>query len=170
MFWRFFCVFTPFITTSYVVSCFLCFGFRLRVLLFIDGGAVWMWCTIHGIYVLCVMNVVTTMVIGINIGTHNKRFKMLCGCCLLFTKMLLFLQTSNFMSTFLSMLSTGNYHPMIQSISYFRNYHKKWKCIKETRNEYMNTTKLYVILIRITLPCFHTLSKTKHQQRAMKIH
>ncbi len=31
-----------------------------------------MWCTIQGIFVLCVVNVVTTMVIGTNIGAHNK--------------------------------------------------------------------------------------------------
>jgi hypothetical protein len=33
---------------------------------------VWMWCTIQYIFMLCVMSVVTTMVIGANIGTHDK--------------------------------------------------------------------------------------------------
>jgi hypothetical protein len=51
--------------------------------------------------------------------------------------MLLFLQTSNLMSTSLLMPDIGNYHPMIKGISYFINYHKKWKCIEEANNEYI---------------------------------
>jgi hypothetical protein len=117
------------------------------VLLFANKEVVWMWCTYHGISMLCVMSAVTTMVISVDVRAHDKRFKTFCDCCLLFTRMLLFLQTSNFMSTFLLMPSTGNYHPMIKGISYFKNYHTKWKCIEEAKNEYMNTTKLYVILI-----------------------
>jgi hypothetical protein len=31
-----------------------------------------MWCTIKGIFMLCVVNVVIVMVIGVNIGTHNN--------------------------------------------------------------------------------------------------
>jgi len=44
----------------------------LKGTLGIDRGAVWMWCTIQGIFMLCVMNVVTTMVISTDIGTHDK--------------------------------------------------------------------------------------------------
>jgi hypothetical protein len=33
---------------------------------------IWMWCTIHDISMLCVVNVVTMMVISANIGTHDK--------------------------------------------------------------------------------------------------
>jgi hypothetical protein len=35
-------------------------------------GVVWMWCTIQGIFLLCVLSVVTMMVIGIDIGTHDN--------------------------------------------------------------------------------------------------
>ncbi len=38
----------------------------------LDRGVVWMWCTIQVIFMLCVVSVVTTMVIGINIRSHNK--------------------------------------------------------------------------------------------------
>ncbi len=103
---------------------------------------------------LYVASAMTMMVIGVNIETHDKCFKTLCGYCLLSTTMLLSLQTSNFISTSLLMPSIGNYHRMIKGISYFINYHKKWKCIKKTNNEYMNTIKLNVILILIILPHF----------------
>jgi hypothetical protein len=33
---------------------------------------VWMWCTIQGIFMLCVMSVVTTMVKNANIGMHDN--------------------------------------------------------------------------------------------------
>jgi len=36
------------------------------------GLLVWMWWTIQGIFMLCVVNVVTTTVIGIDIGAPNK--------------------------------------------------------------------------------------------------
>jgi hypothetical protein len=36
------------------------------------GGVVWMWCTIQGIFMLWVVSVVTTMVIGTDIGMHDK--------------------------------------------------------------------------------------------------
>ncbi len=32
----------------------------------------WMWCTIQGIFMLRVVNVVTSMVIGIDIGVHDR--------------------------------------------------------------------------------------------------
>jgi len=34
---------------------------------------VWMWCIIYNISMLCVVFVMTTIVIGANIGAHNKQ-------------------------------------------------------------------------------------------------
>ncbi len=33
---------------------------------------IWMWCTIHDIFMLCVVSVVTMMVISIDIGAHDN--------------------------------------------------------------------------------------------------
>jgi len=33
---------------------------------------VWIWCTIQSIFMLCVVNVMTMMVISVDIGTHNN--------------------------------------------------------------------------------------------------
>jgi hypothetical protein len=33
---------------------------------------VWMWCTMQSISMLCIVNVVTMMVIGADIGTHDN--------------------------------------------------------------------------------------------------
>jgi hypothetical protein len=41
----------------------------------LDWEVVWMWCTIPGISRLCVVNVVTTMAIGTDIGMHNNVIK-----------------------------------------------------------------------------------------------
>jgi hypothetical protein len=40
--------------------------------LVLDRGVVWMWCTIQGIFMLCVVSVATMMVIGANIRAHNN--------------------------------------------------------------------------------------------------
>jgi hypothetical protein len=42
---------------------------------------VWMWCAILGIFMLCVVSVVTTMVIGANIRIHNKVNPHVCNIC-----------------------------------------------------------------------------------------
>jgi hypothetical protein len=38
----------------------------------VDTGVVWMWYTIQGIFILCVVNVVIVMVISVDIGMHNS--------------------------------------------------------------------------------------------------
>jgi len=38
----------------------------------LDKGAVWMWCTIQGIFMLCVVSVVIMMVINVDIGMHDN--------------------------------------------------------------------------------------------------
>jgi hypothetical protein len=43
---------------SYVFTCELLLG--------------WMWCTIQGVSVLCVVSVMTMIVVNINIGAHDK--------------------------------------------------------------------------------------------------
>jgi hypothetical protein len=41
------------------------------VLLRLVSFLIWKWCTIHDIFMLCVMSVVIVMVIGANIELHN---------------------------------------------------------------------------------------------------
>jgi hypothetical protein len=42
------------------------------VLLRLINLLIWMWCTIHDIFMLCVVSVVTMMVISIDIGAHDN--------------------------------------------------------------------------------------------------
>jgi hypothetical protein len=42
------------------------------VLLQVNHVLVWMWCTIHGISILSVVNVVTMIVVNVNLRAHDK--------------------------------------------------------------------------------------------------
>ncbi len=72
---------------AYFMFCsFLCYGSVLvfyvlgsssYILLFLGElfwitKFIWMWCTIHGIFMLCVVSVVIMMVINANVGAHDK--------------------------------------------------------------------------------------------------
>jgi hypothetical protein len=39
---------------------------------YLESPKVWMWCTIYGIYMLCVICVMTTIVVSVDIGTHDN--------------------------------------------------------------------------------------------------
>jgi len=51
--------------------CFSMFKVWILALLQVSQSC-WMWCTIQGIFILCVVSVVTSMVIDIDIGAHDK--------------------------------------------------------------------------------------------------
>jgi hypothetical protein len=57
----------------FIMQMFWCFMFWawIPTLLQVCQFLVWMWCTIQSIYMLCIVNVVTMIVISTNIGTHN---------------------------------------------------------------------------------------------------
>jgi hypothetical protein len=46
-----------------------------------DNFLVCMWCAIQGIFMLCVVSVVTTLVIGVDIGAHDKVNPHVCNIC-----------------------------------------------------------------------------------------